>query len=310
MYTVVYVLTDNDSLKTYNELMKSLISLRIHMPEQRVCVLTDNQTYDLLKKRNVEVFNIAEVLSVEVDDNYSMVEKSRFIKTSLRQRLKGDLLYIDTDTVICAPFPNHISDKSIGMVLEGHMRRNTMNCFWTDWYDAKSGLDLNNYDLFYNSGIVWSKDDEHAHRIYKNWHSLWKITRTKGTHRDQSPLNYVIQGEENYIEMMDGIWNCQVSALMGTGLCYLADALIIHYFHLNSPYKLCLKEYRDMPYNDKEMLEMLQHPKSLFSKHRVVRLDDNNQIMGIGVEDIYYPLRKFRRNARMRRIKRNYPVQN
>lgn len=288
MYTIVYVIADNENLFFYNQMMKSLKSLRMHMPNQDVCVMVDQDTYQILQNVKAEVFDLAQVMCVKIDDSYTQVEKSRFLKVTLRQRLSGNLLFIDTDTVICDVLPDIVSEKSIGMVLEFHELRSNINWYLTDQYDQQSGLDLGNFDYFFNSGVVWSKDDEHSHRFYKKWHELWEKTRKKGIPRDQSAFNYVVKEEFKHIEILDGVWNCQLARAFSNGLQYLADAHIIHYFNVKvSAYMLCQDEYRNLPYNDERIINMLKHPKTLFSRCRIVKLDDNNQIDGCNMREIW-----------------------
>lgn len=292
MFTVVYVVVDNENLFFYNQMMKSLTSVRIHMPEQKVCVLMDDLTYDILKRINAEVFELAEVICVSISNDYSQVEKSRLLKVTLRQRLSGELLFIDTDTVICDVLPEINTDKSMGMVLELHSYRTEVNWYLTDRFDEQSGLNLENYKIFFNSGVVWSKDDEHAHRIYEKWHTLWEKTRKRRTPKDQPALNYIVREEIEHIEILDGIWNCQLARGICMGLNYLADAHIIHYFNVPiSAYMLGQDEYRSLPYNDPKIIEMLHHPKSLFSKCRLVKLDDQNQldICEFDLAEMWYP---------------------
>lgn len=277
MFTVVYVVVDDEKLVYYNEMMKSLTSLRMHMPEQKAAVLMDSDTCDRLYQKNSPIFDMAEVVSVKIGDDYSLVEKSRLLKITARERVKGDLLYIDTDTVICQRLPEIDTNKSIGMVLDLHSLRSEINWYLTDEYDKQSGLDLHNFDYFYNGGLVWSRDDEHAHRFYQKWHALWEQTRKRGIPRDQSPLNYIVQEEFEHIETLDGVWNAQLARAFSIGLNYLADAYIIHYFnHATSAYLLCKEEYKNLPYDDPKILEMLKTPKSLFDKCRLIRLDAQN----------------------------------
>lgn len=274
MFTVVYVVVDDEKLEYYNEMMKSLTSLRMHMPEQKAAVLMDSDTYERLQQQESELFDMAEVVCVPISDDYTQVEKSRLLKVTVRERLKGDLLFIDTDTVICGRFPPIETDKSIAMVLEFHSLRSELNWYVTDKYDKQSGLDLHNFDYFYNSGVIWSRDDEHAHRFYQKWHALWEQTRKRGIPRDQSPLNYIVQEEFEHIETLDGVWNAQLARAFSLGLNYLSDAYIIHYFnHSTSAYLLCKEEYKNLPYNDPKILEMLKTPRSLFDKCRLIRLD-------------------------------------
>lgn len=288
MFTVAYVVVDDNSLFFYNEMMKSLTSLRMHMPNQKVSVFTDDKTYGILQNIDAEVFKVAEVVCVKIGGEYTHVEKSRYIKVTLRERVKGPLLYIDTDTVICDFLPEIEMKKSVGLVLEFHSLRTDTNWYLTDLYDERSGLNLESYDYFYNSGVIWSKDDEHAHRIYRKWHELWEQTRKNGIPRDQSPLNYVLKEERDYVETLDGVWNCQLARAFSMGLNYISKAYVIHYFNIpTSAYKFCQDEYRNLPYTDEQIIEMLRRPKEQFSKCRLVKLDDNNQIDGCNMKEIY-----------------------
>ena len=88
MFTVVYVVVDDEELFFYNEMMKSLTSLRMHMPEQRVCILVDDYTYNHLKEINAEAFKLAEIVCVSVGEGYNQREKSRLLKLTLRERFQ------------------------------------------------------------------------------------------------------------------------------------------------------------------------------------------------------------------------------
>lgn len=99
---IVYVLADNEKLKYYNELIKSVYSLHYQMPEQKICVLTDNDTFNLINK--LEITQFAELRPIEVPSDLSVVERSRYLKLITRQVISGEMLFIDADTVIARPF--------------------------------------------------------------------------------------------------------------------------------------------------------------------------------------------------------------
>lgn len=277
MFTVVYVVVDDGSLTYYNEMMKSLMSLRMHMPEQKVAVLTDSDTYTRIQQQKSELLDTAKVVPVEICDDYSTVEKSRLLKVTARERFKGDLLFIDTDTVICDTFPDVISDAPIGMVLELHNLRSIAKCKGTDRYDTACGIDLLGYDYYFNSGVIWSKDVEASHAFYREWHELWEKTRKNGSFRDQPSLNTIVRKKRDVVDILDGKWNVQIATKTYSPINYLPDALIIHYMNDSwSPYKFCSPEIRALAYNDPIVIELLKTPKSVFNRCRIIALDEEN----------------------------------
>ncbi len=277
MYTIVYVLVDDEKLVYYNELMKSITSLRMHMPNQKVVVCMDQHTHDLLLKIDAEIINAAIVQVVHVPEGYNNVEKSRFIKVTLREYVTGDFLFIDTDTVICDTFPDVISDAPIGMVLELHNLRSIAKCKWTDRFDTDCGIDLQGYDYYFNSGVIWTKDIEAAHEFYREWHELWEETRKRGSFRDQPSLNSIVRKKIDMIDILDGKWNVQIATKTYSPINYLSDALIIHYMNNTwSPYKFCSPEIRALAYNDPAVIELLKTPKTVFNRCRIIALDEDN----------------------------------
>lgn len=277
MYSVVYVLVDDGSFYYYNELMKSIASLRMRMPEQKVIVLIDSDTDAILKEEHAEVYDWADVIVKQIEFDYTKVEKSRFLKLNTRQLIEGDFLFVDTDTVICAPFPESVSDSSIAMVLELNAVRSAAKCSATDRYDSMAGIDLEGFDYYFNSGVIWAKDDAFAHEFYKSWYDLWELTRKRQTFRDQPSLNYVVKERIKDIGILKNEWNVQIATQTNSPINYLADAYIIHYMNNTwSPYRLCRPEIRALDYRDEKVLDLLKTPKTIFNRCRILALDEDN----------------------------------
>lgn len=306
MFTVVYVLVEDGSLYYYNELMKSVYSIRLHMKDQAITVLVDDKTSELLSGlANTDVYSWVTVKSIEVDDNLTIVEKSRYLKLSARQVVEGDMIYIDTDTVICEPLPDEVSDESIAMVLELNALRNVAKCGATDIHDKCAGIDLAGFNYYFNSGVIWSKDDEFAHDFYNKWFNLWQETRKKDTYRDQPSLNYLVKESFNKIGILDNKWNVQIATQTNSPINYLSDALIIHYMNNTiSPYLLCRPEYRQMDYTDERLIPLLKKPRNIFDRCKIVHLDDNNQYVSRELKD-YCQIKDTYQYRLLNRISRN-----
>lgn len=106
MYTVCYVLTDDARLAYYDELLISLSSLRGQRDDGPVLILTDEATAAELERQGRRDHRalMAQERVVATPREYSQKERSRFIKTSMREHVEGDLFFLDTDTVFPSPW--------------------------------------------------------------------------------------------------------------------------------------------------------------------------------------------------------------
>ena len=168
MYKVVYVLVDNENLKFTNELMISLMSLRNKMPQIKISVITDKNTYKILENKKHPIFKYSDIKGIEISNEYSQKEKSRFLKTSLRRYIKGDFLFVDTDTVVCSKFPEAISDADIAMVLD-------YNCLISNRLDREGVKALNVTEKNGNLAAVKNVNDDEELMIITNSGIIIKI---------------------------------------------------------------------------------------------------------------------------------------
>ena len=279
MYTVCYVLADNEELFYYNQLLISLYSLRKRGNNGRVCVLMDIETIRYLEKRNrreLDEFR-AERVVIQVPDAYSQKEKSRFMKTSLRDHLEGDVLYIDTDTVITDSFPSSMPNADLALVSDCNENKTDIYCNFSivEMFE-KSGYTLNLQYGYFNSGVIWAKDSKIAHAFFRDWHEEWKHCRKCGVIQDQPSLNYVNCKRGGEIGQLEDIWNVQICCLMS--LQYLRNALIIHYFNvpwerMRTIYLLSNPEIQKKGYRSKEVQHIIERPKDALSKATFLRSD-------------------------------------
>ena len=113
---MLYVLTSTDKDIYMEQLWVSVTSLRMYNPETTVVLLMDKITYEGLIGYRAKLLDlIDEPIVVPTPEGYSQKEMSRYIKTTARQWVKGDFLFIDTDTVIAGDLSD--VDKLEGDVL-------------------------------------------------------------------------------------------------------------------------------------------------------------------------------------------------
>lgn len=282
MFSIVYVLTSNEKDYYYQQLMISLISLRKVMPKQDVIVLVDEDTYNSFSNDRGDIFNYAKIKKCSIPSEYSQKEKSRYLKTSLRSRVTGNFIFVDSDTVICDNFSNYDNQSIIAMVYD-------RNCLLSDRQDKginicntanRLELPLNDTNQYFNSGVMWVRDDPIAYDFFNEWHLNWKKMLRFGMCVDQPSLNYVNVKWNNFIDVLGGEWNCQIS-LSPAGIQYISSAHIMHYFNtrMDSPYLLCNeKEIRNYKKSD-VVNRVLQNPRGAFKLCYLMTNDSSDDLI-------------------------------
>ena len=253
---IVYVLVANEKNLYLEEMWVSIFSLRRHHPEATVKVLMDVETKEYLSRFPQLTSMIDETVVVQTPAGYNAKQRSRQIKTTIRNVLTGDYIFIDTDTVICKPLDGIVEDiaemkdfKGIAAVREGHVTMKDTLFPPTGTVKRIFDIDISQSPLMTNSGVMFVADIPFTHEFYKRWNENWKRSCfEKGNSQDQPSL-YATDCQYGYvIRELSGIYNAQVAM----SLKYYADAVILHWWHMDfiedqsySPY-FSLKIYQDL----------------------------------------------------------------
>ncbi len=228
---IVYVLTSTESGFYIEQTLISVLSMRISNPSSYIVLVVDNDTFQIIKNGRDEILNfIDEIKPIETPDNLNKMATSRYLKTSLRFLIDGDFLFIDGDTVICdniGIIDTYACD--IGAVIDKHLN---ISCHLNkdQILDRAKKIGWNTKDWdgkYYNSGVMYVKDNPTTHSLYKKWHSEWTKGSKRNIYIDQPSLNKTNCELGNIIQELAGEWNCQIA---DNGLRYLYNAYIIHYF--------------------------------------------------------------------------------
>ncbi len=230
--TAVYILISNGNDLFYEQLLVSLYSLRMHNPELNVVVLVDEMTERTLHSKRSKVRELAnEIKVVDVPEEYNPKERSRYIKTTFRNYLSGDLLFIDTDTVITDNLRDvENTNADMACVLDYHatldqqldgdkIRKNVQSIF---------NENISDENVYFNSGVIWLKDTPAVRGLFDQWNRYWKIAAFEaGKCFDQPALMIANRKCGHIIGELDGTYNCQIL----TSIRYLHKAKIIHFFN-------------------------------------------------------------------------------
>lgn len=194
----VYVLTTGEDDFYPEQTAVSIHSLRRLHPDAHVVVVTDNESYKTLQGGRGLVKELADEVSVEdTPEGLSCFQKSRYLKTSLRESINGDFVFLDSDTLMVKPLvelKGYKGDVSVVLI---------QDCGYNYWtrknphfhllrYNAALGIDGNeDYGIedFFNSGVIVCRDTPKAHELYQLWHRLWlESSVNHGFHADQCSM--------------------------------------------------------------------------------------------------------------------------
>lgn len=227
----VYILVSSDKDTYAEQMWLSLYSLRMHNPDAYTLVVTDRQTQPYLLSRRNMLPLISETITADVPGEYTQRQKSRYLKTTLRDIVKGTFVFLDTDTVIAGTLDGLCrTDAGVAMVsdlhtpMENHPFGNDITWHVGYLFDK----DMSDVRTYFNSGVILSKDTPEAHRFYNTWHKNWKYTALeKDCSTDQQSLMATDKELGYVIKELDGTYNCQILGSVE----YLHEARIIHFFN-------------------------------------------------------------------------------
>lgn len=276
-----------------SQAMIAAYTCRHHNPDATILLVVDQDTATVIDEEwsNLKKY-VSEVVVVDTPKGYSNMLKSRFLKTTLRQNIEGDFLFIDTDTVIAESLASADDIKEdICAVLDLHSLVSELPVKPYERTISFAGLKLSDLrNKYFNSGVMYVKDSLMSHRLFDLWHKYWEESLTNGTGVDQPALARANKECGYPIAELDGIWNCQVAEGF---VNYLSKAKILHYFacYGEIPYRLSdasvfesVRGCGDIP---QWLAKELEEPKSLFCKHHRVVYGEDAELARTYVREMY-----------------------
>ena len=166
---IVYVVTSDPKDYYLEQTLLSIFSLRKYNDDVVVELVVDKKTDATFCDKRTAILNYVDKKTVvTVPDKYSKVQTSRYIKTSLRQHVSGDYLFIDSDTIITeslSSIDQYLSD--IMAVVNEHV---PVSQYFDSYgkrvvkYARQEGWMISDDIPYYNSGVMYVKDTEISHR--------------------------------------------------------------------------------------------------------------------------------------------------
>lgn len=280
----LYVLVSDVKDFFYEQTLVSVVSLRHYNPGAFISLLVDDGTdANLTGFRKSLKEQVNEYKVVTYAKEVSNKVRSRLLKTSMRNLIGGDFLYIDGDTAIVDSLEDSFGDDcDVGAVADLHARGN-------DWYHKKHKLinarikklnfTLSLKNLYFNGGLIFAKDSPKAKGFFDKWHELYLHCVENGIDVDQLSLNEANRVLGFPLKELPGEWNCQVReaynhlSRVKTIYPLLCRAKIIHFFGSgidgkSEPHPLMKNEFFEKIKREKKIgddaLQIIYNAKAAF----------------------------------------------
>lgn len=224
---ILYVLVSSSDDFYADQALLSILSAKFIMPNMPISILMDDDTKKRLEQENNEILKqVDEIKTVHFKRDIGPVFRSRFLKTSMRELVSGDVLYVDVDTLWVNPIDESDFSADIMGVPDGHVECSNLPGYDRHVCLAKQiGFELSER-FFINGGVLFLRDTCFAHDFMKQWNHFWQYSCEHGVLTDQESLNYVNSQMGGAIVMMPNCYNVQISFTIR----YLMNAKLIHYF--------------------------------------------------------------------------------
>lgn len=229
MIKYLFVLTSSPKDFFCEQTLVAIASLRVHNPGAFVTLLTDDKTAATLVGPRAALKEAVDELKVlTLDEKFTPMLRSRYLKTVMRNVIDGDFLYMDSDIAI-------VGDLSIPAEWTGDIY--AVLDFHTNLHKAINRKKiLNNAkmlgfspilnDEIFNGGVMYAKDSPTAREFFKTWHELWLYCVSKNFPYDMASLAEA-NFKFNYItQKASGEWNCQ----MAYAKKFIPNGKVFHFF--------------------------------------------------------------------------------
>jgi hypothetical protein len=210
---LVYVLTSSPEKNYPEQALLSVFTARHHNPEAHIVLIVDNVTDTIFVGKRAQILNyISEKIVVAIDESMTMMNKSRWLKTNVRNLLQGDFLFIDCDTIVTQSLAEIDDCKyTVAAVPESHLPINRFNKFLYDKVkdlSTKIGWDIDEEEFYFSSGVIYVKDIPENYKLYELWHTYWKEGCDIGISIDQPAFAKANIAMNRPLKVLEGIWNC------------------------------------------------------------------------------------------------------
>ena len=290
---IVYTLVSDETDFYLEQALISVYSLRKYHPDSVVELVVDSCSEATLEGKRGKIKEyVTTVVSVDVPDQLDKKRRSRFLKTNLRQLVKGDYLFIDCDTVICGKLDEiDAFDGDLAAVSDINGPLPLKDTSVLSRCDKAGFPNLAGLP-YYNSGVMLVRDTPLTHQFYERWYTNWQLSASKKVTFDQPALCQTNVEMGKPMNELSGTWNCQFKYRQG--YAYLKDALIMHYFNPNGkeqwtyPSDMLYQSIKKKGMIDSTIDKLLSNPKSLLYTVMTINEESAYRYFNSEMIEIYF----------------------
>lgn len=228
--TFCYVLVGTEQNPLCEACFVSASLLRRLYPESRIVLVCDFATESVLAGKDLSFVEPGvEVVSIDVPEIFEdNAVRSRFIKTSFRMLLDGDLVFLDCDALPFQRFDelfNH--SHSFAAVLDRNAE--FVRPYMPEWVEPIYKHFDWKYPLtrYFNSGVMFMRDNAEMQELGMMWHENWHDVLDKfQKHQDQPTLNATL----NELKIDTKTMDIRFNAMVDSSILFARNAKIVHYF--------------------------------------------------------------------------------
>lgn len=267
---IAYVTVADEESIYLEQAYVSIWSLKTFNPSADVILIMDNKSYDYYESSGyLELKKLVnKVIVHNFEDSCTNHYRSRWLKTNLCELLCDDFLFLDTDTIVLGDLSDIDNFQgNIGAVEDLH-QPSLSTCRYLNFIKRKTKqIGWPEFDLakpYYNSGVLLVRNTDVSKSFFRKWHENWIYGNSRGCPVDQLSLNYTNRAKDTIMHV-DDKYHCQI---LGNGLNYLRNALIIHYFNtskqaskgvkpfflMEDKYLLTIKKTKTIPSDIKDII--------------------------------------------------------
>lgn len=223
----VYVLISGEDDNYAAMCLVSATSVRAIDPDAQITILSDVVTQAMLRRRKDPLLDLADEVLVSAPMEAPPYHASRFLKTTMLQRLGSDFIFLDVDTIVVRPIAHRLSELfSMQMALDrcpqypnpgfpDYLVEHFPNLGWK--YPTQH---------YYNSGVMVVRADDASQRLFEEWHRRWQLYLSYGLPYDQPAFNSSMEA----VGVSVGCLPMQYNAVVHVNEAFRRRARVLHFF--------------------------------------------------------------------------------
>ena len=227
--TFWYVLASDGGSEHRNMCLVSARVLRHVDRAARIGLLCDPQSAEAAHGAGVRLADVFDEVEVRETGGSTPMLRSRELKLGLRGFVRGDICYLDSDTLLVEPIremPRAVT--GVGMAYDGwwHLRGAVDAPPQVESMYAQIGWPFPP-PRYFNGGVIFWRDNATAHQFAAAWAAAWAVSVRAGIPLDQMALAHTDRELGGVIDVLPHRYNAQVGVWPGAA----RNAAIWHFWH-------------------------------------------------------------------------------